>query len=230
VRAVVLDLFGTLVDAPAAADRRDAAIRLARAAHSDVDETERYLVRSWRARHDGTLRTTEDVADDLVGSVCGRRGASRRVAATMLGLARRRLGGVDPSVLATARALRDQGTRLGLLSDASPEIAEAWPQSPLAPFFSVAVFSSTSGAVKPDRRLYREVTRSLGVPPDQALFCGDGGGDELAGAAAVGMRALRVNRRGPAGALAFGEGHWSGPSIAAVEALPDYLGLRVAGG
>ncbi|WP_328913308.1 MULTISPECIES: hypothetical protein [unclassified Streptomyces] len=61
------------------------------------------------------------------------------------------------------------------------------------------------------------------VAAHQALYCGDGGGDELAGAQRAGMRAVRVARRGGPAGLALGEIAWSGTSIPEVEALPSLL-------
>lgn len=119
--------------------------------------------------------------------------------------------------------LRQGGIRLAVLSDASPDIAEAWGGSELASRFDVTVFSCWAGAVKPDRRLFEGVLGKLGAEAGQVLYCGDGGGDELAGAERAGMCALRVARRGGPTGLAFGEAQWSGRTIPAVEALPSLL-------
>ena len=43
---------------------------------------------------------------------------------------------------------------------------------------------------KPDPRLFRKVAAGLRSSPAACLYVGDGGGGELAGAAAVGMRAV----------------------------------------
>lgn len=43
---------------------------------------------------------------------------------------------------------------------------------------------------KPDPAIYRRALDDLGVMPSQVAFVGDGGSDELAGAAAVGMRSF----------------------------------------
>lgn len=85
------------------------------------------------------------------------------------------------------------------------------------------MFSCREGAVKPSARLFSLVLTQLGVAGRAIVYCGDGGGDELAGARRSGMRALRVVRRGGPHGLAFGETPWHGPTLPAVEALPAAL-------
>lgn len=218
--AVVFDLFGTLVDAPTAADRAHAASRLAEIIGCDSSNVERYFLGSWQARHDGTLSTVSVLARHLVRSVKGF--AFEPVADELQALARPRLV-PDSSVVSALLSLRRTGYRLGLLSDASADIAEAWPSSPLANVVDAAVFSCSVGRTKPDRELYACVSDALGVPAGQTLYCGDGGGDELAGAVNAGMTAVAVHLRGGPDALTFGSTAWRGPMIEAVEQMPRYV-------
>lgn len=220
--AVVLDLFGTLVDAPGVGERAEAAARFARALQVPLAVAESALTGSWRARHDGQLTSTAEVAVHLAaccGAAAPRTGDLERLLAR---LARTRLR-ADAAVLRTLGELRRGGIRLAVVSDASPDIAEAWMRSEFAPHFDTAVFSSLAGAVKPAPRLFRTALERLGIAPHRALYCGDGGGDELIGAERAGMRAVRVSRRGGPAGLVFGETAWSGISIPAVEALPSLL-------
>lgn len=83
--------------------------------------------------------------------------------------------------------LHAAGLRLGLISNVSSEEVAAWEASPLRPWFDTIVFSYQVGLVKPDRRIYELACARLGVEPKQALFVGDGGSDELSGAAAAGL-------------------------------------------
>jgi putative hydrolase of the HAD superfamily len=147
--AVVFDLFGTLVDAPTPADRSHAARRLATIIGCGPDDVERYLRETWQFRHDGSLATVVELARHLVGSVGGTSAIVDPVAAELHCLGRDRLV-PDRSVLRTLASLVRTGLRLGLLSDAGPEIAAAWPASGLATSIDVALFSRGSGYVKPD--------------------------------------------------------------------------------
>jgi putative hydrolase of the HAD superfamily len=99
--------------------------------------------------------------------------------------------------------LRAHGLRLGLISDCSSELCEAWPDTPYAPRIDAAVFSWQERRRKPDPRLYATVADRLGVPASACWYVGDGGSRELQGAAAAGMRPVLVTNAGWPGAHAY---------------------------
>ena len=220
--AVVLDLFGTIVAAPTPSDRMHGSSRLARVIGCHPSAVERYFRATWHVRHDGTLATVLAIAEHLVQAVSGRRLVVEPVADELRALGRARLI-PQATVVQTLSLLRESGFRLGVLSDASAEIAAAWATSPLASVVDAVLFSCTIGYIKPDQRLYAHISDELGVRAQQALYVGDGGGDELRGALDSGMTAVAVRRRGPSDALAFGDAPWPGPVIDAVERLPSYV-------
>lgn len=219
---VVLDLFGTLVAAPSAAERASAATQFAEILRVNPAVVDAALTDSWPVRHDGRLRSTAAVAAHLVACCDASASRAGELEQFMAGLACVRLQ-ADATLLRALDELQHCGARLVLLSDASADIAEAWGRSDLAPYFEAAVFSCLAGAVKPAPQLFHAALEGVGIAPHQALYCGDGGGDELAGAERAGMRAVRVARRGGPAGLAFGEIAWSGTSIREVEALPSLL-------
>lgn len=218
IQAVIFDLFGTLVDAPSRDERADAVAKLAHATVQSEETIGTYLDATWTVRHAGTLPTVRHLAEHLIARTDSR-ASTDDVAATWRALAPTRVD-PDQSVIDTLEGVRDAGVRIGLISDASAEIAEAWPYGRLAEVVDHAIFSCTSGAIKPSSRLYREGLTRLDVDPAETLYVGDGGGDELRGARAVGLTPVRVARRGGAGTLAYGVGGaWEGLALASVEAL-----------
>lgn len=223
-RAVVFDLFGTLVDAPTAGDRRTAAAEIAAVVDRPGDEIEAVLVDSWSERHDGRIPGLPALAAFLARRVAHPT-AAKSITDTLRRQALRRLR-TDHRVLDALRWLRARELRLGLLSDASADIAEAWTSCALAPLFDAAVFSCRAGSLKPHPRLYRGVTVALHVRAGEVLYCGDGGGDELHGATVVGMDAVRIRRRCGKDGLVFGEQPWRGPCIAQVDDLPSFMATR----
>lgn len=215
---VIFDLFGTLVAAPSRSDRAAAVRALSAAAECSASAVDEYLDESWMARHDGSLPDVDSLVDHLTKHVASS-ASPGRVAAAWRSLATLRLV-PDRSVSALLADLHANGIRIGLISDASAEIAEAWPSSRLAPDVDHAVFSCSSGAVKPSSALYREALENLAAHPDEALYVGDGGGDELRGAQELGMTPVRVARRGGASALAYGVGPaWDGLTLSSVEEI-----------
>jgi putative hydrolase of the HAD superfamily len=226
VEAVVLDLFGTLVDAPTPGERTRAASRLADLMGCRAATVEQYFRDTWSVRHDGTIPTLADLTTHLLHTVRGPDTAITPVMVELRALGQARLLPA-PSVVHTLKSLHSNGVRLGVLSDASAEIVAAWPRSPLAALVDAAVFSCTAGAIKPDQQLYDSICDRLDVSPDRTLYVGDGGGDELRGALAAGMIAVAVGRRGPVDALGFNYADWSGPILKAAEDVPAYLAEQV---
>jgi FMN phosphatase YigB (HAD superfamily) len=94
---------------------------------------------------------------------------------------------IDPALVALTHELRERGLRLAVISNCMAEDVAAWPDSPLAPDFACTMFSFAAGVVKPDARIYLEALRQLDVNADDALYIGDGGDDELAGARRAGL-------------------------------------------
>jgi putative hydrolase of the HAD superfamily len=125
-----------------------------------------------------------------------------------------------PEAVPTITRLRQHGLKIGLLSDCSNELPDAWHGLPLVDLVDAPVFSCREGTRKPDPRLFRTVARNLGVKPAECLYVGDGGGRELTGSSAVGMRAVLLAgpdwRRHHAHDEETG---WTGPRIASLADL-----------
>lgn len=208
VRAVVFDLFGTLVTYPHGAPHVRAMAEKLGVAFEALHPAWRRL----RVRRDagdldtlGALRICchelgIDRSDEQLEAVCaGVREFFRDVLLPREGA---------PSALGM---LRDRGYRVGLVSDTNIEVPRLWPRSPLAPFIDAAVFSSVEHVRKPDPSLYRSVCERPHAAPSDCLYVGNGDGEELAGAAAAGMRALLFTAPGEVpGREAAG---WRGPRI-----------------
>jgi putative hydrolase of the HAD superfamily len=95
-----------------------------------------------------------------------------------------------PEALPVIQQLRAAGLKIGLLSDCTSELPDAWARLPLAGLVDAPVFSCVEGMCKPDPRLFRTVAANLRTEPAECLYVGDGGGRELTGASEVGMRAV----------------------------------------
>lgn len=216
-RPVIFDLYNTLVDG---SDGRRDRVLDEMAVILGVAPAD--LVSVYRASW--TERLVRWSVEETVQIIAGRLGIDAtdeqvgRAAALRRSLADRLLGLVPESILAPLDGLRADGHRLALVSNATSETAEAWPHSPLAGRFDVAVFSSAVGLAKPDPAIYELVAGRLGVGPSECVFVGDGSDDELAGAAAVGMTVFRT--------VEFRDTlpTWPGPVIDSIAELPELLG------
>lgn len=130
-----------------------------------------------------------------------------------------------PDALETLRTLRATELKTALVSDCTGELPAVWEATALAELFDTAVFSCVEGTRKPDPELFRAAARRLGVPPQQCLYVGDGGGDELHGSAAVGMVPVLLAAPDWAGSHAQGRraDAWTGLRAEALSEIPGLL-------
>ena len=99
---------------------------------------------------------------------------------------------ITPETRTVIHTLRQQGLRIGLVSNADVTEVAGWSQSPIADLFDSTIFSRHVGHVKPEPAIYRLSLEQLGVTAPEAVFVGDGGSNELKGARDLGITAVMV--------------------------------------
>jgi putative hydrolase of the HAD superfamily len=216
--AVLFDLYGTLVTGTSAARRDDATRAVGRALGVDPEAMAVAVRESYDERARGALGDLRATLSALARRLGGDPddAALERACELRLEIFREQLV-PEPAVLAVLDRLRADGSRLALVSDCSIETPMVWGESPLASRFDATAFSAVVGVRKPHPDIYRAAYEPLGVEPADCLFVGDGGSRELTGAAALGMRAVRVEAD-PEGRI-DPDLEWAGPSIATLEDL-----------
>jgi putative hydrolase of the HAD superfamily len=214
-RAVVFDLWGTLVPFPAGC--MDGVLKqIAGVLDTRYPDLAQLWDETWPERATGDLAT-------YLRGICARVGFRPtpeqldRVL-TLRTDAHGRLFVPRPDAVATLSRLRSLGIRTAVVSNTSSEVPPLWRGSPLAGIVDVQVFSCTERLMKPDRRIFELAAGRLGVEPNQCLYVGDGADDELEGARAVGMDAilLRPGDTNP-------PHQWSGPEIASLSQVVTLL-------
>jgi HAD superfamily hydrolase (TIGR01509 family) len=195
VKAVILDLYGTLVYEP---NFEGIFPTLAEAIGVDLPS---YLI----ARQ-------QTVGEAMVGRLATPEARARGILAhlglpTANGLAIR-LGSIErdyrwpkvrtyPSTVPTLLSLRERGLPIGLVSDCTALMGRPiLERFDLLPHFNAIALSYEVGHAKPAAEIYWTALDRLGVPPSACLFVGDGGSDELAGARALGMTTVRIDQEG----------------------------------
>jgi HAD superfamily hydrolase (TIGR01509 family) len=96
---------------------------------------------------------------------------------------------------ATLSALRDQGARIGIVSNlwAFP-VNAIFARNKLAQYFEHTIFSFEVGFKKPDASIFLEACARFGVEPSQCLMIGDSLSSDIAGARAIGMPTVLIWR------------------------------------
>ena len=212
-RAVVFDLFDTLVDYDDGRSR-EFSTTVARLCGRDPDEFHDVWIEGRRVRETGPmasyLASLGIGESEMQGFLELRREWTRGI-----------LGRPRDGVLETVAELRARGIRTGLITVCSEDVVDVWAETPFAGLFDAEVFSSACGLSKPDPRIYRLALDQLGLAPAETVFVGDGANDELAGAERVGMRAILIHRPGREPSWADVR-DWPGPRITSI---PDVLRL-----
>jgi HAD superfamily hydrolase (TIGR01662 family) len=122
---------------------------------------------------------------------------------------------VYEDVLPVLEALRDAGLKIGLVSNTSRDLdafvrhhgldVDAW------------VSSGVHGKVKPSPSIFKALLELLEVEPEAAVMVGDSPEDDVAGAEALGMRGVLIDREGK---------HEREDALPTLLALPSLLGLE----
>jgi putative hydrolase of the HAD superfamily len=216
-RAVVFDLWETLVDWPTAESElvRRRWSKLLGISLERLDEIW-YDATAYRVRESGPLAPAVRALCAAVGSevdaeelIALRREMTRRALVPREG------------VIDTLAELRRRGLGTGLITNCTEDVTDVWADGRLAQSFDACVFSSAARCVKPDPEIYELACTLLDVRPAECFFVGDGANDELAGAARVGMIPVLFCPRERAPRW-DGLGDWAGLRLTTV---PDVLEL-----
>ena len=226
ISAVVFDMYGTLTPSwPKSVwddQKRSCAAPLAIA----EDEWIRALDATWHERLTGTFGDQAETFR-VVATRAGYPPTDEQLAeaVALRYAAYREVQQFRPDAIDTLRSLRADGLKIGLVSDCTHDLADQWDELELAEFFDAAVFSCHEGTRKPDPRLFLAAAERLGVPPEHCLYVGDGGGDEMAGSAAVGMHPVLLAGEDWAANHAPGrpEAAWTGLRAETLSQIPAII-------
>ncbi len=99
---------------------------------------------------------------------------------------------LHPEILPMLSGLKKRGIRIGLITNCFSEEARLIRESPLFPYFDAPCLSYELGVRKPDPKIFRTCLEQLDIAPENCLYAGDGGSQELETARALGMQAVQV--------------------------------------
>ena len=188
--AVIFDLYGTLVD-DFASSVGQLHVEFVKTLAAPPDS----FMKLWRETTEMRVIGAFQTVEASIEYVCYLLGVPitmeqlTRAVEIRLQLIRRTLS-PRPDGLEALAQIRNNGYKIGLLSNCSIEIPIVWPETAFAALVDCAVFSSREGLKKPDPRIYRLACERLGMKPEDCLYIADGENYELAAAAKVGLHTL----------------------------------------
>ena len=100
-------------------------------------------------------------------------------------------------VAATLEPLSQRGIKLAVISNWDERLRPLLRGLKLDHFFEIVIVSSELGRHKPAPEIFEHALRQLGLPGPAVLHVGDSPLEDVTGAERAGLRAVRLNRRGP---------------------------------
>ncbi len=88
--------------------------------------------------------------------------------------------------------LKEKGLVVGLISNCFSEEAYVIRRSELVPYFDTIYLSYEQGIEKPDEKIFCRCMENLSVKPEECIYVGDGGSEELETARRLGMKAVQA--------------------------------------
>ena len=217
IRAVIFDLFGTLITNYDRKEYLSVIEQMGEAVGADPVEFRTLWRKHYVERLTGVFKTESDnirwVCDQLgVAPSAPQVEDSNR---TYLEYALPNLETPRDGAGNVLTELKDRGIQTGLLSDCGPWVPKHWGRFPVSELIDFPVYSCSAGIKKPDPEVYRTVLDGLAVEAQQAMYVADGNGQELVVAGQLGMRAVRItpwNAPGPTPDADYST-DWHGESI-----------------
>jgi putative hydrolase of the HAD superfamily len=186
----VFDFFGTLTRA---VQRGPQHAEIARSLGADPDAVTGVLDRTFRARARGRYGSAEATLRWVIEQAGGRPRPSQVRAGVPARInALKADTRLRPDAVSVLSAIRRRGLATAMISDCTHELPAFLPSLPVAPLLDATVFSVRLGICKPDAAIYLAACHELDVQPAECLYVGDGGSNELTGAATVGMTPVRL--------------------------------------
>ncbi len=223
-KAIIFDLFGTLVDNYSVQGYN----RLLTDMASALELPGKDFSKLWRdttyERGIGTFKTTEEsiryICNILEVSVSDEK--MRKCEQIRIESIRKALTPKNGAI-EILKGLRGLGYKIGLITNCSADVPLFWKNTEFSHFFDVTIFSASVGLKKPDSQIYNLACEQLGVEPDTCLYIGDGDSNELSGASQFGMDAVMIRDPNEIDPYHLVEINWNGRIIESFMEIMDLI-------
>ncbi len=187
-KAVFFDLFFTLIYPSYSFENEYDVIGISSSEWESYAENN--ILYDERAR--GKIRNEREIIDRIVNIMPYKvtEEQKRKILLKREERMKRALLSVDNKVLEILGRVREKGVKIGLISNADIIDIKYWNDSPLSAFFDSVIFSCDVEILKPETEIYQLAMRRLNVKPEESIFIGDGGSNELFGARRAGMKTI----------------------------------------
>lgn len=99
---------------------------------------------------------------------------------------------LHPEIVPLLKSLKEKEILIGLISNCFSEEAKVIRESSLYPYFDAAFLSCEEGVEKPDKEIFHRCMKALKLKPEECIYVGDGGSQELEAAKSLGLYPLQA--------------------------------------
>ena len=223
-RAVIFDLFGTLVDNFSMKEHKRILSDMASVLGAPNDSFIKLWFNTFNMRCIGEFAN----AAENITHICRRLQISpneeqlKTAEKIRFNFTRSSLAPKE-NAIETLLSIKQRGHKLGLISDCSSEVPAIWEETPFSNLFDTRIFSCEVGIKKPDGEVYRLACEKMSVAPARCLYVGDGGSNELAGAQSAGLSPLLFRDPKEVDAHRIDAAPWNGRRISGITEVLDYI-------
>ena len=190
IKAVIFDMYETLITQYECPQYFAAQMAL----DAGVDEAK--FQQLWRPTEDdrsiGTYSLEEILENVLRKCDCFSKSKLREIVAKRMRSKEQAFEHLHSEIIPMLTKIKEKGLQIGLISNCFSEESAVIKKSILYPFFDVACLSYDEGVKKPEEEIYRRCLERLQVQPEECIYVGDGGSNELEAAKALGMKAMQA--------------------------------------
>ncbi|MEW6185228.1 MAG: HAD-IA family hydrolase [Thermodesulfobacteriota bacterium] len=219
IRAVIFDLFETLVDFSLEEYNQvltAMAVRLGIAPDVFISSWHSHWPRHEMGEFASTMEYIEAIAgpmpigSDLTGAIALHEEYQKQVLIP------------NPETIHVMKRLKQAGYRIGVVTNCPIETPVLWPGSPLSEWVDAAVFSTIERVRKPNPAIFLSCLKRLGCVPSECIYIGDGANQELLAASSLGMFSVQL-KNGEKGKDA---GIYQYPQMAHLSELIYWAGIK----
>ena len=190
IRAVIFDMYETLIT------HYKCPLYFGAQMAADAGISEKIFQALWRPtesdRSIGKIQTEEVIEMILKGNGCYTDALLEKIVQKRISTKEECFKHLHPEIIPMLTKLKEEGILLGLISNCFSEEAEVIRKSMLFPYFDKVCLSYEEGVQKPDEEIYRRCMAGLGVAPEECIYIGDGGSQELETARNLGMNVMQA--------------------------------------
>jgi len=190
IKAVIFDMYETLITL------YDSPLYFGTQMAVDAGIPEEDFQRIWRsAEKDRTIGkiSLEELLERILKTYdCYSEEKMRLIIDKRINSRKESFNHLNPEIVPLLIELKEQGIKIGLISNCFSEEAAVIKGSELFQYFDEVCLSYCEGIQKPDLDIFKKCIEKLQVKAEECLYVGDGGSNELVAAKTVGMKSVQA--------------------------------------